>query len=83
MTGQKERILAEFKPCPFCGQYPVSSVVVTEMGSVNGDCINFLIKCEKCGTNKGVVLKLRTREGTFAEIKEAMEQSISVWNTRV
>ena len=41
---EKEKTL---KPCPFCGQSPVTKVEVTQMGG-NKDQINFLIYCPDC-----------------------------------
>ena len=74
--------MAELKRCPFCGQLPETEVLVTQKCSSLDDVILFSIACGKCGTTKGVKLKIKAKSATFLEVERAMEEAAKVWNTR-
>lgn len=73
--------MTKLELCPFCGENPVTSVKVTQMG-YGEDSVDFKVVCEKCGTEKVVRLKIR-RKCDFALVEQAMNQVISAWNHRV
>lgn len=72
----------ELKKCPFCGQLPVTQVLVTQNTSSIDDIIVFSVVCEKCGTSKGVRLKIKAKAAEFSEVESAMEEAAKAWNTR-
>lgn len=74
--------MAELKRCPFCGQLPETEVLVTQKTSSFDDIILFSVACGKCGTAKGVKLKIKARAATFLEVEQAMEEATRAWNTR-
>jgi Lar family restriction alleviation protein len=80
--GTGGEIVAELKRCPFCGQLPVTEVFVTQKTSCIDDVILFSIACGKCGTSKGVKLKIKDKAATFLEVERAMEEVTNAWNTR-
>lgn len=63
----------ELKPCPFCGNHPSISEETTDNGIVVS------VYCEYCEVHeRGVVAY-----STGWELKEATEEAIRIWNTRV
>lgn len=72
---------ADLRRCPFCGELPTTEVMVTQKGSFD-DIILFSVACGKCGTAKGVKLKIKAKAGTFFEVEKAMEEATKAWNTR-
>ena len=74
--------MAELKRCPFCGQLPETEVLVTQKTSSLDDIILFSVACGKCGTAKGVRLKIKAKAATFLEVEQAMEEATKAWNTR-
>ena len=74
--------MAVLKRCPFCGQLPETEVLVTQKTSSLDDIILFSVVCGKCGTTKGVSLKIKAKPATFPEVERAMEEATRAWNTR-
>jgi len=75
-------MVAVLKRCPFCGQLPETEVLVTQKTSAIDDVILFSVACGKCGTTKGVRLKIKAKAATFLEVEQAMEEATKAWNTR-
>ena len=74
--------MAEMKRCPFCGQLPETEVLVAQKTGSIDDIILFAVACVKCGVEKGVRLKIKSRSATFLEVEQAMEEATKAWNTR-
>ena len=74
--------MADLKRCPFCGELPTTGVLITQKSSCINDIILFSVTCGKCGTSKGVKLKIMEKAGTFFEVEKAMEGATNAWNTR-
>ena len=72
----------DLKRCPFCGELPTTEVMITQKTSSLDDIILFSVACGKCGTEKGVRLKIKARAATFLEVEQAMEEATKAWNTR-
>lgn len=70
------------KRCPFCGELPTTDVMIVQKSSCIDDIILFSVTCGKCGTSKGVRLKIKAKSGTFFEVEKAMEEATKAWNTR-
>lgn len=74
--------MADLRKCPFCGELPTTEVMVTQTSSGIDDIILFSVVCGKCGTSKGVRLRIKAKAGTFFEVEKAMQEATKAWNTR-
>lgn len=72
--------MSELKPCPFCGDLPITKVRVTQMGG-DTDIIDFSVACQSCGTDKTVRLRIFTT-AKFDDVFRAISEATDAWNKR-
>lgn len=73
-------ISTELKPCPFCGQKPMTNIYCSRYDS-DGIMLKFQIKCN-CGVNRGYS-KIMRDDSTFSDYVEMMNATYKLWNERV
>lgn len=76
--------MAELKPCPFCGGYPLSGVEFYEScGGIDDIKLKATIYCPKCHINRGYVFKATdVNPVPFFDYEVAFDKAISKWNER-
>lgn len=74
--------MAELKPCPFCGEKPITRISFRTQpcGTIKAS-VDVRIVCHKCGCCKNVVLELCDTD--FEKAHRAMEDACRKWNIRV
>lgn len=77
MERLEKNIMAELKPCPFCGEKPDDYLRATK--EIDQTKIVMYITCYKCQIEKSTYVQ---GYASFKKLIEAHEKLIKDWNTR-
>lgn len=75
---ERQRMMENLKPCPFCGEQPVLQKVPIRGYS---GCFHYIVECEnpECRCN----IKLSKNDTIYNSDKDARQNAINAWNRRV
>ncbi len=66
--------MTELKPCPFCGERPMTRVTVYQ------NIVSFKIRCCGCGVTNAVAVELC--DSDFSVIYDGLQKAVALWNRR-
>ena len=75
--------MTELKPCPFCGQRPVTGVDFYESCGGHSVKLQAVVTCTKCHVSRGVVFQATDINLIpFSDYENAFNKAIELWNER-
>ena len=75
--------MAELKPCPFCGESPLSGIEFCESCGSDNIKLRAVVYCPKCHISKGKVFKATDINPVpFFNYEVAFDNAKTAWNQR-
>ena len=70
---------SNLKPCPFCGETPITAINYYRCGGGELE-LKFSVVCPNCKTSKSIYKEVEGKD--FGTYIEAMNLAITAWNRR-
>lgn len=71
------------KPCPFCGEIPISGIEYYDGGSGDNIRLRAVVYCKGCGANKSAIFRATDINLVpFLNYEAAYDKAKKLWNKR-